>query len=120
MVAEEWSPAEEARLALLTQCEAEVLELLCDGITVRRIAALRGLTEATVRTQVRSILRKLGVDSQLAAVAIHRRAWERVMVAEVEVLAEAVEEYLDFWSGLVPPYWLDRLRAALKECPRGS
>jgi two-component system nitrate/nitrite response regulator NarL len=58
------------RLYALTVREREVLvELVC-GRTTTEIARDRVVSEATVRTQVRSILGKLEVKSQLAAVAI--------------------------------------------------
>jgi two-component system nitrate/nitrite response regulator NarL len=59
-----------ARLAQLTHREAEVFGHLTHGRTVREIAALSVVSEATVRTQVKSILAKLGVCSQIAAVSI--------------------------------------------------
>ena len=63
---------------LLTPRETEVLELLCAGLTVDRIALGSFVSEATVRTQVRSILSKLGVHSQLEAVAkANRSGWLR-------------------------------------------
>lgn len=57
----------------LTAREHEVLELLYDGATVTEIAAHFGVAQATVRTQVKSILRKFEVGSQLAAVAAYDR-----------------------------------------------
>lgn len=62
------------RLNLLTPREAEVLRMLSSGLSVRQIAARRGVAEATVRTQVKAVLRKLEVRSQLAAVALAARA----------------------------------------------
>jgi two-component system, NarL family, nitrate/nitrite response regulator NarL len=60
----------------LTPREADVLEMLCLGLTVDRIALDSVVSEATVRTQVRSILSKLGVHSQLEAVAkANRSGW---------------------------------------------
>lgn len=59
------------RLASLTPRERSVLALLYAGDTVRTIAELYEVSEATVRSQVRSVLRKLGVNSQLAAVAAY-------------------------------------------------
>jgi len=79
---EEWeSVADEQRelvrrMELLTHREYEVLGSLYDGRTVRRIAEASGVAEATVRSQVKSLRRKLAVDSQLAAVAMYRRALE--------------------------------------------
>jgi DNA-binding NarL/FixJ family response regulator len=63
-----------ARLAAMTPRETEVLRLLYAGSPVRVIAQHFGVAEATVRTQVKRVLRKLEVSSQLAAVA----AFERV------------------------------------------
>ncbi|TNM36356.1 response regulator transcription factor [Nocardioides albidus] len=78
----EWeSVAEEQRdlvrrMERLTHREYEVLGSLYDGTSVRRIAEASGVAEATVRSQVKSLRRKLGVDSQLAAVAMYRRSLE--------------------------------------------
>ena len=44
------------------------------GKTTTEIAAEQFVSETTVRTQVRSIFRKLGVQSRLAAVALAREA----------------------------------------------
>lgn len=57
------------KLASLTRREREVLRLLRLGQSVQEIADNHGVATSTVRSQVRSILRKLGVRSQLAAVA---------------------------------------------------
>lgn len=58
------------RLARLTPREKAVLSGLIDGVTVREIARHSVVSEATVRTQVKSILAKLEVSSQLAAVGM--------------------------------------------------
>jgi DNA-binding NarL/FixJ family response regulator len=58
----------------LSQREDEVLRALGDGWCVTEIAAAAYVSEATVRSQVRGVLTKLGVTSQLAAVAAARRA----------------------------------------------
>jgi DNA-binding NarL/FixJ family response regulator len=64
------------RLDLLTVREAEVLGLLMTGLAVRDIADASVVSEATVRSQVKSILSKLEVSSQLAAVGLaHRVGW---------------------------------------------
>ena len=49
--------------------EAQVLRAIAEGHSVGAIARSWVLSEATVRSQVRSILTKLGVSSQLEAVA---------------------------------------------------
>lgn len=60
----------------LTTREREVLRGLCDGESVTTIATRCVVSVATVRTQVRAILLKLGVGSQLEAVALaHRHHW---------------------------------------------
>jgi DNA-binding NarL/FixJ family response regulator len=66
----------QARLELLTVREREVLGQLMRGRTVREIATRSVVSEATVRTQVKSILAKLEVTSQLAAVGLaHHVGW---------------------------------------------
>ena len=56
----------------LTRKEREVLAALAQGQRAETIAAAAFLSEATVRSQIRSVLAKLGVKSQLEAVAL---AW---------------------------------------------
>jgi two-component system nitrate/nitrite response regulator NarL len=64
------------RLESLTPREREVLARLREGTPVRDIARMSVVSEATVRTQVKSILAKLGVTSQLAAVGLaHNAGW---------------------------------------------
>lgn len=62
------------RLSTLTPREVDVLLQLLHGKRVREVASEAFVSEATVRTQVKSILAKLGVNSQLAAVALARDA----------------------------------------------
>ena len=52
----------------------EILEELHKGRSVRMIATRAGVAEGTVRTQVKSLLKKLGANSQLQAVAYYREA----------------------------------------------
>src|SRR6478735_7933117 len=64
------------RLAQLTPRESEVLGQLMRGFTVREIASASVVSEATVRPQVKSVLAKLEVSSQLAAVGMaHSLGW---------------------------------------------
>ncbi|MEO5663498.1 MAG: response regulator transcription factor [Nocardioides sp.] len=58
------------RLELLTPREKQILGSLIEGHNVREIARSCVVSEATVRTQVKSILGKLEVTSQLAAVGL--------------------------------------------------
>ena len=58
----------------LTPREQEVLLSLMDGVAAETIAKRSFVSVATVRSQIRSILAKLGVNSQLAAVALARNA----------------------------------------------
>jgi DNA-binding NarL/FixJ family response regulator len=60
----------EQRLHSLTPRENEVLRLLYAGDPVNRIAELLEVSPATVRSQVKAVLRKLDVNSQLGAVAM--------------------------------------------------
>jgi len=61
--------AARAGLKSLTPRETDVLYLLHTGVSVREIATRFEVSEATVRSQVKAVLRKFDVSSQLAAVA---------------------------------------------------
>ncbi|MGY1739405.1 MULTISPECIES: LuxR C-terminal-related transcriptional regulator [unclassified Blastococcus] len=68
---------QESRLApfrSLTPREDEVLRCMADGLPAAAIAAAAHVSEATVRTQIRAVLSKLQVSSQLQAVALARQA----------------------------------------------
>jgi two-component system nitrate/nitrite response regulator NarL len=75
-----WRERREAESAVLAPFlrlsprEGVVLGLLMEGRSVDRIAATSFVSSDTVRTQVRAILSKLGVNSQLEAVAMAKRA----------------------------------------------
>jgi DNA-binding NarL/FixJ family response regulator len=59
-----------APFAGLTRREEEVLAMLVDGLQAAAIAEASYVSLSTVRTQIRSILTKLGVGSQLKAVTM--------------------------------------------------
>ena len=54
----------------LTAREWEVLDLLCQGLSTEEIATSLVLSSETVRSHVKSILRKLRVSSRREAVAM--------------------------------------------------
>ena len=58
----------------LTEREQVVLANLMEGHCAEEIANASFVSISTVRSQIKSILQKLGVNSQLAAVAMARRA----------------------------------------------
>lgn len=63
--------AEEAnRFATLTARERAVLVAIATGMNAEAIAASRPVGLATVRSQIAAVLRKLGVASQVSAVAL--------------------------------------------------
>lgn len=62
------------RLERLTRREREVLGHMMAGRTAVEIARLSVVSEATVRSQIKAILAKLEVSSQLTAVGIAREA----------------------------------------------
>lgn len=76
-----------SRLEHLTRREAEVLGELMTGKQVSEIARERFVSESTVRTQVKAVLAKLQVSSQLTAVGLAHRANWRPPSAEPEVPA---------------------------------
>ena len=61
------------KLSRLTQREREVLAELAQGNRAQAVAEQYVVSLATVRTQIRSVLSKLEVGSQLEAVALYRR-----------------------------------------------
>ena len=62
----------------LTVRESEVLQDLIDGKNAETIARDSFVSVATVRSHIKALLAKLGVNSQLAAVALARRSgWVR-------------------------------------------
>lgn len=72
---------ESARVASLTHRESQILDALMAGASADAIAVALVVSLPTVRTHIRAILTKLGVSSQLAAVAIacrvRCRPWSR-------------------------------------------
>lgn len=60
----------QATFEQLTQREALVLAAMMEGLSADEIARSHFVAVTTVRSQIRSILQKLGVRSQLAAVAL--------------------------------------------------
>jgi PAS domain S-box-containing protein len=59
--------------APLTRRELEIVRLLADGATTRRMAEQLHVSRATIRNHVQNILGKLGVHSRLEAVAYANR-----------------------------------------------
>lgn len=55
---------------LLTSRRREVLQLVANGNTNKMIADALGITEHTVKTHVKKILRRLHVDDRAQAVAV--------------------------------------------------
>jgi two-component system, NarL family, response regulator LiaR len=66
----------------LTAREWEVLDLLCEGMSTDVIADTLVLSGETVRSHVKSVLRKLGVRSRGEAVAAARRLREGIIEAQ--------------------------------------
>lgn len=62
------------RFATLTSRERQVLAALVEGRQAEQIAEREFVSLATVRTHIRTLLKKLGVSSQLAAVALATRS----------------------------------------------
>jgi len=66
--------AEARRFAELTSREQDVLGHMVQGRVAAEIAATGHVSLATVRSHIRAVLAKLGVSSQVAAVALTQRA----------------------------------------------
>jgi DNA-binding CsgD family transcriptional regulator len=78
-----------AALETLTPRERQVLLALMRGETAREICRNDYVAMPTVRSQIRSILFKLGVSSQLAAVVMaYRSGWHLSELPEAPATAE--------------------------------
>jgi len=75
---------EHVGLSRLTATEESVLALLTAGVDATQIGVHRHLSLNTVRTHIRSILSKLGVRSQLEAVAVARRSGHPPWLVEAQ------------------------------------
>ncbi len=62
------------RLIHLTPREIEVLEAITEGHSTAMIASLLGISNATVRSHVKSLLAKLGLHSRVEAVSLILRS----------------------------------------------
>lgn len=63
-----------ARLASLTNQQARILHLICEGKLNKQIAYDLSIAETTVKAHVTAIMRKLGVQSRTQAVLIAQEA----------------------------------------------
>lgn len=63
-----------ARLASLTNQQARILDLICEGKLNKQIAYELSIAEATVKAHMTAIMRKLGVQSRTQAVLAAQQA----------------------------------------------
>ena len=72
-----------ARLASLTNQQARILNLICEGKLNKQIAYDLSIAETTVKAHVTAIMRKLGVHSRTQAVLIAQEArFNRVLPSD--------------------------------------
>ncbi|MEU6879139.1 response regulator transcription factor [Streptomyces sp. NPDC046712] len=69
-------PPEDERLALLSERERSVLELIGEGLTNRQIAKRLYLSEKTVKNHISRLLGKLGVERRVQAAVIAAQVHE--------------------------------------------
>ncbi len=62
------------RLASLTNQQARILQLICEGRLNKQIAFTLSIAETTVKAHVTAIMRKLGVQSRTQAVLVAKQA----------------------------------------------
>ncbi len=61
------------RLATLTNQQARILQLICEGMLNKQIAFELSIAETTVKAHVTAIMRKLGVQSRTQAVLLTKQ-----------------------------------------------
>jgi DNA-binding CsgD family transcriptional regulator len=83
--------AEAVALDSLTPAEGDALQGLMTGLTAAQIAARSHRSINTVRSQIRAVLAKLGVQTQLTAVAIAHRS------GPSDWLNRALVRFHQFW-----------------------
>jgi RNA polymerase sigma factor (sigma-70 family) len=60
----------------LTEREKEILRLVCDGLTNAEIAGRLGVSRETVKSELKRIFRKIGVNNRTqAAVLLVKQGW---------------------------------------------
>ncbi|MCQ1581126.1 response regulator transcription factor [Streptomyces parvus] len=74
--AEADAPPEDERLAVLSERERSVLDLIGEGLTNRQIAKRLYLSEKTVKNHISRLLGKLGVERRVQAAVISAEARE--------------------------------------------
>lgn len=72
------------RIASLTNQQARILELICEGKLNKQIAYELSIAEATVKAHVTAIMRKLGVQSRTQAVLVTQQAHLESFLPTVE------------------------------------
>ena len=60
-------------MKVLTDCEIEICHLAANGYSVKQIAFKLSRTESTITTERSNILRKLGANNFVHAIAIYER-----------------------------------------------
>jgi DNA-binding CsgD family transcriptional regulator len=83
--------AEAAALASLTAAEEDALHGLMNGLTATQLATGSHRSINTVRSQIKAVLSKLGVQTQLTAVAIAHRS------GPVGRAGQALAHFHQFW-----------------------
>jgi DNA-binding NarL/FixJ family response regulator len=71
-----------ARLATLTNQQARILQLICEGKLNKQIAFDLSIAETTVKAHVTAIMRKLGVQSRTQAVLIAKETSFRAILQD--------------------------------------
>lgn len=66
-------PSRESRLARLSRREVDVLRLMADGMSTRKIANELAITVPTVRNHIQNALRRLKVHNRLEAITLAQR-----------------------------------------------
>lgn len=88
-------------LEKLTTVEKEVLDYMLQGMSVPEISRARVVSENTTRSQVKNILEKLGVNTQLKAVAlVHQHQLVETRKAALKEAGQLVRDHVFGGTGI--------------------
>lgn len=90
---------------MLSDREAQVVQLLLSGNRVPRIAQQLHLSPSTIRNQLSTVYRKLGVSSQQELILLFHRFWRDRRTPPALLGAEVLRQPRPLCAACRTPWW---------------